>query len=171
MKTTTSALLLIMLKTKYQTLVLFSKQLTITQKLPKFKKDLIVIIEIRISLLKNSITSIMSTAQLHSTKPELKFCVVSNPARGVVEIRDGENLWQWSQLKITLNAIRRSTIPQKQFIKEITSNKTKYVLVENGFWKLQTNHSSLFTGQSYFLNDGSQNFFPALAGLSDKIVE
>ena len=145
--------------------------MTITQKLPKFKKDLIMIIEIRISLLKNSITSIMSTAQLHSTKPELKFCVVSNPARGVVEIRDGENLWQWSQLKITLNAIRRSTIPQKQFIKEITSNKTKYVLVENGFWKLQTNHSSLFTGQSYFLNDGSQNFFPALAGLSDKIVE
>ena len=32
------------------------------------------------------------TAQLHSTKPELRFCVGSNPARGVSEIRDGEDL-------------------------------------------------------------------------------
>ena len=34
----------------------------------------------------------------------------------VSEIRDGEDLWQWSQLEIRLNAFRRSTIPQKQFI-------------------------------------------------------
>ena len=35
------------------------------------------------------------------------------------EIRDGEDLWQWSWLEITLNAFRRSTmstISQKQFI-------------------------------------------------------
>ena len=32
------------------------------------------------------------TAQLHSTKPELRFCAASNPARGVSEIRDGEDL-------------------------------------------------------------------------------
>ena len=32
------------------------------------------------------------------------------------EIRDGEDLRQWSQLEIRLNAFRRSTIPQKQFI-------------------------------------------------------
>ena len=31
-------------------------------------------------------------AQLHSTKPELRFCAGSNPARGVLEIRDGEDL-------------------------------------------------------------------------------
>ena len=31
-------------------------------------------------------------AQLHSTKPELRFCAGSNPARGVSEIRDGEDL-------------------------------------------------------------------------------
>ena len=59
---------------------------------------------------------VITTAQLHSTKPELRFYAGLNPARGVSEIRDGENLWQWSRLEIRLNAFRRSTIPQKQFI-------------------------------------------------------
>ena len=35
---------------------------------------------------------VITTAQLHSTKPELKFCAGSNPARSVSEIRDGEDL-------------------------------------------------------------------------------
>ena len=35
---------------------------------------------------------VITTAQLHSTKPELKFCTGSNPAHGVSEIRDGEDL-------------------------------------------------------------------------------
>ena len=35
---------------------------------------------------------VMTTAQLHSTKPELRFCADSNPARGMSEIRDGEDL-------------------------------------------------------------------------------
>ena len=56
------------------------------------------------------------TAELHWSKPELRFCAGSNPARGVSEIRDGEDLWQWSRLEIRLNAFRRSTIPQRQFI-------------------------------------------------------
>ena len=38
------------------------------------------------------------------------------PWSGVSEIRGGEDLWQWSRLEIKLNAFRRSTIPQKQFI-------------------------------------------------------
>ena len=58
---------------------------------------------------------IITAAQLHSTKPELRFCAGSKPALGVSEIRDGEGLWQWSRLEIRLNAFR-STIPQKQFI-------------------------------------------------------
>ena len=58
---------------------------------------------------------VITTAQLHSTKPELRFCAVSNPARGVSEIRDGEDLWQWSRLEIRVNTFRRSTIPQRQF--------------------------------------------------------
>ena len=59
---------------------------------------------------------VITTAQLHSTKPELRFCAGSNPARGVSEIYDGEDLWQWSRLKIRPNVFRCSTLPQKQFI-------------------------------------------------------
>ena len=35
---------------------------------------------------------IVTTAQLHSTKAELRFCAGSNPACSVLEIRDGEDL-------------------------------------------------------------------------------
>ena len=35
---------------------------------------------------------VTTTAQLHSTKPELRFCAGSNPACGVLEICDGEDL-------------------------------------------------------------------------------
>ena len=35
---------------------------------------------------------VITIAQLHSTKPELRFCVVLNPGRGVSKIRDGEDL-------------------------------------------------------------------------------
>ena len=59
---------------------------------------------------------VITIAQLHLTKPELRFCTGSNPARGVSEIRDGEDFWQLSRLEIGLNAFLRSTIPQKQFI-------------------------------------------------------
>ena len=57
-----------------------------------------------------------TTAQLHSTKPELRFCTGSNPACSVSEIHDVEDLWQRSWLEIRLNAFCQSTIPQKQFI-------------------------------------------------------
>ena len=59
---------------------------------------------------------VITTTQLHSTKPELRFCAGSNPAHGMSEIHDGEDLWQWSRLEIKLNAFHLSTIPQKQFI-------------------------------------------------------
>ena len=35
---------------------------------------------------------IITTAQLHSTKLVLGFCTGSNPAHGVLEIRDGKKL-------------------------------------------------------------------------------
>ena len=35
---------------------------------------------------------VLTTAKLHSTRPELRFCVGLSPARGVSEIRDGEDL-------------------------------------------------------------------------------
>ena len=35
---------------------------------------------------------VITTAQLHSTKPELSFCAGPNSARGVLKICDGKNL-------------------------------------------------------------------------------
>ena len=59
---------------------------------------------------------VITAAQLHSSKSELRLCASLNPARGVSETHDGEDLWQWSRLEIRLNVFRRSTILQKQFI-------------------------------------------------------
>ena len=59
---------------------------------------------------------VITTALLYSTKPELRFCEGSNPARGVSEIRDGEDLSQLFRLEKWLNTFGRSTVPQKQFI-------------------------------------------------------
>ena len=56
-----------------------------------------------------------SILYIYSTKPELRFCAGSNPVHGVLEIHDGEDLWQWSRLEIRLNVFRWWTIPQKQF--------------------------------------------------------
>ena len=55
---------------------------------------------------------VITTAQLHSSKSELRFCVGSNPAGGGSEICDGENLWQWSRLEIRrkrLSSVNHST--------------------------------------------------------------
>ena len=49
-------------------------------------------------------------------KPELRFCESSSPACGVLEIHDGEDLWQWYWLEIRLCVFHWSTIPKKQFI-------------------------------------------------------
>ena len=72
----------------------------------------------------------ITTAQLHSTKPELSFCTGSNPACGMSEIGDGEDLWQCSWLEIKLNAFCWSTIPQKQFIIIIPSRGTYTIMLD-----------------------------------------
>ena len=59
---------------------------------------------------------VITTAQFYLTKPKVRFCASSNPARGVSEIRDGEDRWQRSRLEVRLNAFRQSITPQKQFI-------------------------------------------------------
>ena len=59
---------------------------------------------------------VTTTAQLHSTKSELRFCAGSNPAHGASTIRNGKDLWQWSQMELRLPAFRWSTMPQNQFI-------------------------------------------------------
>ena len=35
---------------------------------------------------------VISTTQLHSSKPKIRFCAGYNPARGMSEICDGEDL-------------------------------------------------------------------------------
>ena len=59
---------------------------------------------------------VITTAQLHWTKPELRFYAGSNLAHNLSEICDGEDLWQWSLLEIRLNNFHRSTVSPKQFI-------------------------------------------------------
>ena len=59
---------------------------------------------------------VITIAQIHSTKLQLMFCADSNLLHGVSDIRYREDFWQWSRLKIRLNAFCRSIIPQKQFI-------------------------------------------------------
>ena len=88
-------------------------------------------------LLHNSIfccgVVVITTAQLHPTKPELSFCAGSNPACSMSEIWDGEDLWQWSQLEIRLNAFCQSTIPQK--LSSSTSSSTYFqVFLLGGIW-------------------------------------
>ena len=56
---------------------------------------------------------VITTAQVHLTKPELRFYVGSNPARSVSYVQDGEDLWQRSRLEIRLNVFCRSTISGK----------------------------------------------------------
>ena len=90
---------------------------------------------------------VTTTAQLHSTKPGLRFCPVSNPACSVLEIRDSEDLLQWSRLEIRLNTFRRSTIPQKQFI---------IFIIIIFFTKLIRNlKPSFIYGQPYHRNNSS----------------
>ena len=48
---------------------------------------------------------VITTAKLHLTKPEVRFCTGSNPAHRMLEICDGEDLWQWSRLEIRLKCL------------------------------------------------------------------
>ena len=82
------------------------------------------------------IAVVINIAQLHLTKSTLRLY----PARGMSEIRDGEDLWQWSRLEIKLNAFRRSTIPQKKFILIIYWMKSLYFISKLLSIGTQENH-------------------------------
>ena len=43
---------------------------------------------------------VITAAQLHSVKSELRPYVGSSPVCGVLEIRNGKDLWQWFRLEI-----------------------------------------------------------------------
>ena len=80
----------------------------------------------------NTLAVVITTAQLHSAKPEFRFCADLNLAGGVLEFRNGEDLWQYTRLEITLNAFRWLMIPQKQFIIAITPWRTTSTIQTNG---------------------------------------
>ena len=95
-------------------------------------------------------------AKLHSTKHDLKFCTGSNPASGVLEIRDGENLWQWFRL------FPRSTIPQKkQFIIIIIIVSHRRCCIKKAVLK----NFEIFTGKH--LCWSFQSFRPATLSKTD----
>ena len=70
---------------------------------------------IRITLWRRGVV-VTTYAQLHSVKLDLRFCAGLNPAPGVSEIRDREDLGPECWLERTINAFCRSTIRKKQFI-------------------------------------------------------
>ena len=59
--------------------------------MPKYLKSMQLFVVTLLKMWRRGVV-VITTAQLHSTKPELRFCAGSNPARGVSEIRDGEDL-------------------------------------------------------------------------------
>ena len=88
--------------------------------------------------------AVITTLQLHSTEPELSFCAGSDPARGVSQICDGEDLRQWSRLEIRLNAFRRSTISQKQFTIDPTNLEKSYSRISEEHDQISINMTSVF---------------------------
>ena len=91
-----------------------------------FKRETINIVDV-VNVV-NSKCSGYHYCKIYLSKPELRFCPGLNPPCGVLEIRDGEGHWQWSQLEIRLNFFRRSTIPENQFI-NIHYHHGRYVLI------------------------------------------
>ena len=53
----------------------------------------------------------ITTTQLHSTNPELKFCASSIPIHGMLDICDSKSLYEWSRLEKRLDAFSSSTFP------------------------------------------------------------
>ena len=86
---------------------------------------------------------VISTAQLRSTKLELRFYAGSNLAHGVSEIRDGEDLWPWFRLEIRLkclSSVNRTTktIHHHQFISEslqLSSKNYFFLKLMQYFWE------------------------------------
>ena len=54
------------------------------------------VLKLRSCYLEIPIVVVLTTAQFHLIKPGLSFCIDSNPTSVMSEIRNGENIWQWS---------------------------------------------------------------------------
>ena len=68
-------------------------------------------------------------AHLHSTNPELRFFTGSNPAAGVSEVCDDENIRQWSLLEIMPNILSANPTKWSVTLKQFVGNSRRIVLV------------------------------------------
>ena len=75
---------------------------------------------------------VITTSQFHSTKPELRFCAGSNPARGLSDIRNSKDIWEWSRLEIRRNTFCRSTISQNNLLSSLSCYY--FIIWLNIFW-------------------------------------
>ena len=69
---------------------------------------------------------VITTVQLHSTKPELWFNAGSNPPRSMSEILQWWAFLTWSRLEIGLNVFRWLTISQKNLLSSSSSSSSSY---------------------------------------------
>ena len=82
-----------------------------------------------------------------SNKAWTRFCADSSPANSVLEIRDGEDLWQWSRLEKRLNAFPLLTITQNN---SSSSTSIHYYFDKFQLWDFSLK-SSLMASNQHFL--------------------
>ena len=89
-----------------------------------------------------------------------------------VGIRDGEDLWQWSRLELWLNASRRSTIPQKQFIIIIIGycQITKAYLGPRGYFRITAKKRQLFSQKAHSYRSSNRSCYIKKGVLSNFIL-
>ena len=90
------------------------------------------------------------------TQPQVYYCFFlrqgfensitqfSNPARCELEIRDGENLRQWSLLKISHNTFVGQPFRKNSSSPSIHNNETFFNLLQSGFFFIFSNVSACF---------------------------
>ena len=79
---------------------------------------------IKLQICKCTFAVAVTNAWHHSTKAELRFYAGSNPVCAVTEVCEGENLLQWYQLEMRLNAFHRPTIPQNYITNTVSHSLT-----------------------------------------------
>ena len=110
---------------------------------------------------------VITTAQVHSTKPQLKSLHADgvNPVHGVLDVCDDENLWQCSLLKIRHHVLRWSTIPQKpliiiNFTRNTIPSKISKHFLEWLTWTLQDLFTRASANESFLDKLGLANITP-----------
>ena len=105
---------------------------------------------------------VITTAQLHSAKPELRICTGSNAAVGVSETWEDEDLWQWSQLQIRLNTfvtLVGQSCHRNNSSSSTSSSSLKFTKFIMPFFEPRVSFSSNVASFISFLRDNSSVLF------------